>query len=135
MLAGANSAGHTGGMTLLLSVPRELAAKIRQKKNQIALDGSLNLHLVCPRNKCEMPSQHSPDKEPFSLQIPRTLLRRIQRQAKALGMTVPGFIIAVLTEKTAHITLTSKDYAAITEATKKAEETGRRCATRFDDPA
>ena len=50
-------------------------------------------------------------------------------------MTVPGFIIAVLTEKTAHITLTSKDYAAITEATKKAEETGKRCATRFDDPA
>ena len=125
-------------MNLFLEIPRELAAKLdglNEKKWEIFVDGSLSPIVKPSSIKCKMPGQHSPDKEPFSLQIPRTLLRRIQRQAKALGMTVPGYIIAFLTEKTAHITLTSKDYAAISEATKKAEETGKRCATRFDDPA
>ena len=82
-----------------------------------------------------MPSQHSPDKEPLSLQIPRTLMGRLRRRARDLGTTLPSYIIGILSERTSDVVLTSKDYEAIAEATRRAEKTGKRCATRFDGAA
>lgn len=80
-----------------------------------------------------MPAKHSPDKEPLSLQIPRPIMGRLKRAARKAGKKLPTFVIAILHEKTADTVLTSKDYAAIAEATARAERTGRRCATIFDD--
>jgi hypothetical protein len=136
-----------------LVAPRELARKARylafrthgagrgEKNIKISLDGSLHLvHLTrshkykykCPK---KMPNAHSPDKEPLSLQIPRTLMGRLKLKARKLDMTLPHYIITILTNETHDITLTSKDYEAIARATREAERTGRRCATRFDAPA
>lgn len=82
-----------------------------------------------------MANQHSPDKEPLSLQIPRTLKARLSRRAVQLGVSLPELVISILNEKTINVTLTSADYKAITEATKHAEKTGKRCATQFEHSA
>ena len=107
-----------------------------EKNLAISIDGSLNLRVFYPAIPCDpMPSQHSPDKEPLSLQIPRTLMGRLRRRARDLGTTLPSYIIGILSERTSDVVLTSKDYEAIAEATRRAEKTGKRCATRFDGAA
>ena len=78
-----------------------------------------------------MPNAHSPDKEPLSLQIPRPLMGRLKRKARQVDMTLPNYVIAILTNATRDVTLTSSDYEAIARATKQAEKGGKRCATRF----
>src|SRR5262245_19264674 len=51
-----------------------------EKNLAISIDGSLNLRVFYATIQCApMPSQHSPDKEPPSLQIPRTLMGRLRR--------------------------------------------------------
>jgi hypothetical protein len=127
-------------MNIPLSISRDIVFKLRkmagQKFFKILIDGSLNLNVVCERSHCtnQMPGQHSPDKEPLSLQIPRALMGRLRIKARMLGMKLPGFVVAVLTEKTHDITLSSRDCQLIADATKQAEKTGKRCATPFDDP-
>ena len=59
---------------------------------------------------------------------------RLKKKAKLMGMSVPRYVIAELSAQTNDIVLSSQDYEAIAKATRLAEETGRRCATRFDDP-
>lgn len=120
---------------------RELVLKLRRKQEnkffKNKLDGSLNLVQFCLSQKCRytMPNAHSPDKEPLSLQIPRPLMGRLKLKARQMDMTLPNYIIAILTNETHDITLSSKDYEAIARATAEAERTGRRCATRFDRAA
>lgn len=82
-----------------------------------------------------MPNYHSPDKEPLSVQIPRSLMGKLKRQAKQMGVKLPTLITQLLTNATLNVTLSSEDYQAITDATRKAEQTGKRCATQFNDPA
>jgi predicted DNA binding CopG/RHH family protein len=124
-----------------VAVPREAAWKLWKKLNnnhlKIKIDGSLNHVLFIPSSikKPAMPNVHAPDKEPLSLQIPRTLMGRLKSKAKVLGMTFPHYIIMILTNETHNTTLTSQDYEAIARATKEAERSGRRSATRFNDPA
>jgi len=69
------------------------------------------------------------------MQIPRTLMGRLKLKARRMGMSVPNYVITILTHETKDITLTSRDYEAIARATRKAERSGRRCATRFDGAA
>lgn len=129
-------------MEIVLSIPRETAWKLRsrafQKNMQNQFDGSVNLNEDSMRFHCThpMPSQHSPDKEPLSLQVPRTLMGRLKREAKASHTKFPDYVIGYLSQKTNHIVLTSDDYEDIAKATKEAEKSGRRLATkfRFDDP-
>ena len=131
---------------LRLPVPRELAWKVRMlgaaERNggerifKINLDGALHLmHLGVRNQRNPMPNAHSPDKEPLSMQIPRTLLGRLKIKARKMGMSVPNYVTTILTHETKDIALSSKDYEAIARATRQAERTGRRCATRFDSPA
>lgn len=130
--------GNLVGMKIM--VPRELAVKMaripeRERFLKKSFDGSVNPVVNHDQAKCTMPSQHSPDKEPLSLQIPRTLMGRLRKAAKKSGVKVPAYVAAVLAQQTLDVVLTSHDYEAIAKATKEAEQTGRRCATRFDDPA
>jgi len=80
-------------------------------------------------------NQHSPDKEPLSLQIPRTTRVRLSRAAQKRGMSLSEFVLRILASETANWTITSKDYEAIRKATQKAEETGKRLSTQLDDPS
>jgi hypothetical protein len=141
------------GICLKFAAPRELARKARlaarmppgkrvKKMLKISLDGTLHLvHIRArkppfPHNlRHPMPNVHSPDKEPLSMQIPRTLMGRLKLKARRMGMSVPSYVTSILTHETKDIALTSNDYEAIARATRQAERTGTRCATRFDDPA
>ena len=78
-------------------------------------------------------NQHSPDKEPFSLSLPRTIKVRLVRMAKSQGISLSELVIEILAAKTANIPISVKDYEAILAATKKAAETGKRLATILDD--
>lgn len=78
-------------------------------------------------------NQHSPDKEPFSLSIPRTIKVRLARMAKSRGVSLSELVIEILAAKTANIPISVNDYEAILAATKKAAETGKRLATVLDD--
>lgn len=78
-------------------------------------------------------NQHSPDKEPLSLQIPRTLKVRLYRMAQRQRIRVSELVVKILLAETAHIPISSGDYEAIAKATKKAEDTGKRLATVLDD--
>lgn len=78
-------------------------------------------------------NQHSPDKEPFSLSLPRTTKVRLVRMAKTQGKSLSELVIEILAAKTANIPISVKDYEAILTATKKAAATGKRLATILDD--
>ncbi len=78
-------------------------------------------------------NQHSPDKEPLSLQIPRTLKVRLYRMALKKRMNLSELVIKILLAETADIPISSGDYEAIASATKKAEKTGKRLATILND--
>jgi Trm5-related predicted tRNA methylase len=80
-------------------------------------------------------NQHSPDKEPLSLQIPRTTKTRLVREAQRRGIKVSELVVEILAAKTANWSISSKDYEAIRKATAIAEKTKRRLATVLDDPA
>jgi hypothetical protein len=80
-------------------------------------------------------NQHSPDKEPLSLQVPRTTKVRLVRAAQRRGVPLSELIIEILAAKTASWPITSKDYEAIQKATEKAEQTKKRLATILDDPS
>lgn len=80
-------------------------------------------------------NQHSPDKEPLSLQIPRTLKVRLAKEARRQGLKLSELVVRILAAETANIPLSSQDYEAIRIATEKAEKTGRRLATVIDDAA
>jgi len=82
-----------------------------------------------------MPSQHSPDKEPLSLQVPRTTVMRLRRIARRRNVSMAQIVNEILAAKTSTTELTAKDYDAIAHATKQAEETGRRIATQYPDTA
>jgi|GEM_PF-1774552 len=127
------------GESLVLVLHRELVRKLylsaQKNKLKIIVDGSVNLCLVRPTTRCPMPNSHSPDKEPLSLQIPRTLMGRLRKLARKQGVKLPHLVTTILTSQTNDIVLTSKDYEAIARATQKAERTGKRCKTEFADPA
>ena len=78
-------------------------------------------------------NQHSPDKEPFSLSLPRPIKVRLVRMARSRGVSLSEMVIEILAAKTANIPISVKDYEAILAATKKAESTGKRLATILDD--
>ena len=78
-------------------------------------------------------NQHSPDKEPLSLQVPRTMKVRLAREAKRQGISIATLVIKILAAETATWPISAKDYAAIQKATKKAEQTKKRIATLLDD--
>ena len=80
-------------------------------------------------------NQHSPDKEPLSLQVPRQTKVRLVREAQRKGVKVSELVVEILAAKTANWSISSKDYEAIRSATEKAEKTKRRLATVLDDPA
>lgn len=141
-----SSRGERALVRVRLPMPRELAWKVRmagtpgpgggEKYLKINLDGTLHLvHLRWTNQRHPMPNAHSPDKEPLSMQVPRTLLGRLKIKARKMGMSVPNYVVTILTHETKDIALSSKDYEAIARATRQAERTGRRCATRFDSPA
>lgn len=73
---------------------------------------------IAPR----VPDSPDPDKEILGIRIERTLKRRIQIAAKSANKTVTEFVREILVKETAHVTLTSKDYAKIAEKVRKAEE-------------
>lgn len=79
-------------------------------------------------------NQHSPDKEPLSLQVPRPLKVRLVRMAQKKKIKVSELVIKILFAETADIPISSRDYAAILKATQQAEKTGKRLATILDDP-
>ena len=78
-------------------------------------------------------SRHSPDKEPLSLMIPRTMRARLERAARKSGKKLSTFVVELLASITANWTITAKDYEAIARATKIAERQKKRVATVFDD--
>lgn len=78
-------------------------------------------------------NQHSPDKEPLSLQIPRTLKVRLYRMAQKQRIKVSELVVKILLAETAQMPISSSDYEAIAKATKRSEETGKRLATILDD--
>jgi hypothetical protein len=80
-------------------------------------------------------NQHSPDKEPLSLQVPRTIKVRLDREAARKGMTVSELVIRILAAETATWPISAKDYEAIRKATEAAQKTGKRLATILDGPA
>jgi hypothetical protein len=79
-------------------------------------------------------NQHSPDKEPLSLQIPRVTKTRLVREAQRRGIKVSQLVVEILATQTATWPLTSNDYEAIRKATEQAEKTNRRIATVLDGP-
>ncbi len=78
-----------------------------------------------------MPNQHSPEKEPLALQIPRELMGKLKRRARDTKSSLPELVIYFLDQAAAHVVLTPEDHAAIARATQKAEDSGKRCATAF----
>ena len=78
-------------------------------------------------------NQHSPDKEPFSLSLPRPIKVRLVRMSKARGISLSELVTEILAAKTANIPISVKDYEAILEATKKSVKTGKRLATILAD--
>lgn len=80
-------------------------------------------------------NQHSPDKEPLSLQIPRPTKVRLSREAQRRGIAMSELVIKILASETANWPITAKDYDAIKIATEKAQATGKRLATVLDDPS
>lgn len=78
-----------------------------------------------------MPNHHAPDKEPLSLQIPRTLMGRLKRGAKSANMALTEYVTSILNNGVKNVTLKPEDYEAIAAATREAEKTGKRCATKF----
>ena len=78
-------------------------------------------------------SRHSPDKEPLSLMIPRTMRARLERAARKSGKKLSTFVVELLASITANWTITAKDYEAIAKATKIAERKKKRVATVFAD--
>jgi hypothetical protein len=124
---------------VIVSIARETALKLgigfSEKKLKNKLTGSVNLvgFRVTATRIDSMPDKHSPDKEPLSLQIPRTLRGRLIRAARKAGKTYPQYVTEQLTNATNDVTLSSADYQAIAEATAQAERTGKRLATKFPD--
>ena len=80
-----------------------------------------------------MANAHSPDKEPLSVRVPRSLKVKLTREAMRRSLPVSEIVTEILTLKTINIPISAKDYEAIAAATKKAEETGRQLATVIDD--
>jgi hypothetical protein len=80
-------------------------------------------------------NQHSPDKEPLSLQVPRATKVRLTREAARKGMSVSELVVRILAAETANWSISSKDYEAIKRATAEAEKTKKRLATKLDDPS
>jgi hypothetical protein len=113
-----SAAAITGGMNISLHLPRELVAKVRQKKNQKrGCPGVLDLvalHSV-------MPSQRAADKDTLSFYVPRTLKRRLQKLAKMLGSTLTDIVVMILAKETNRIELTAEDYEQIAAETRAAE--------------
>jgi hypothetical protein len=77
-------------------------------------------------------NQHSPDKEPLALQVPRTIKTRLTRESQRRGISVSELVVEILVAKTANWPISSKDYEAIRKATEEAEKTRRRLATILD---
>lgn len=104
--------------------------KVFLRNFQIGVDGftktQITLHVM---------NMHSPDREPLSLQVPRTLKVRLMRAAQRRGISVSELVTEILASKTANLPITAKDYEAIRIATEKAEKTGRRLATILNDPS
>jgi len=115
--------------TLQVLLPRDVAVRLRRNP-EIFLAGSLNPWQNFPH---QMSNKHAPDKEPLSLQIPRTVKVRLEREARRRGIKVSELVTRILAAETSNIPISAKDYAAIQHATEQAEKTGRRLATKLDD--
>lgn len=60
-----------------------------------------------------MPNQHHPDKVCVSAWVPRTLARRIRKEAKRLRMSISDWVCLRFEQGVAHVELDEKDYRAI----------------------
>jgi hypothetical protein len=77
-----------------------------------------------------MPNVHRPDCEPISIQIPRQLMVRAKKAARKRGKTLTEYLSMLLHEDAKDEPLTSDDYFRIAEATRLAEQSGKRVATK-----
>lgn len=59
------------------------------------------------------PSKHRADKRQLAVWLPLPLLKRFQKRAAALGMTMTELIIAFVVQQTQNIELTQEDYEEI----------------------
>jgi hypothetical protein len=55
--------------------------------------------------------------------------------AHARGISMAQLVTEILSKETAMVQISARDYEAIAKATKEAEQTGKRIATKLDDPA
>lgn len=60
-----------------------------------------------------MPNQHHPDKVCVSAWVPRTLARRIRKEAKRLRMSISDWVCLRFEQGVSHVELDEKDYRAI----------------------
>lgn len=96
-------------------VPR--GQKNNQKKLLTMCDGVSNLRISQWNN---MPNQPAPDKDVLSVRIPRTLKRRLEKQAERKEMTLSQFVEWLLNEAVKNTELTPDDYNQIAEETARA---------------
>lgn len=81
-----------------------------------------------------MPNQHSKEKKSLGIRIPRTLYRRIQKDAERRGMTIVEFAEWTLFKETQDVELTSEDYEKIAQELDAAKRgiDGRRIKKQRD---
>lgn len=80
-----------------------------------------------------MPGIFAPDKEPIGVLAPRTLKYKIQKEAARVGRDMSVLILEVLEERFGRVALSGQDYEQIARATRDAERSRRRTATKFVD--
>ncbi|HSI84261.1 MAG: hypothetical protein ACAI35_26255 [Candidatus Methylacidiphilales bacterium] len=72
-----------------------------------------------------MPNQHAPDKASVGIWIPRTLKRRLEKEAKARKMPLSDLIVFLYDQATRDVELTPEDYLQIAEDTRRATDRAR----------
>lgn len=91
-------------------------------------------HLWSTFQPIAMPNQPSKEKKSLGIRIPRTLDRRVQKDAESRGMTVVEFVEWTLFKATQDIELTASDYEQIAlelDAAKRGID-GRRVKRAID---
>jgi cell division protein ZapA (FtsZ GTPase activity inhibitor) len=66
-------------------------------------------------NPMFMPNKHADDKECVAVWIDSELAARLKKKAKAIGVTLTSLMVALFTNATSDISLTSKDYESIAQ--------------------
>ena len=72
-----------------------------------------------------MPNQPSPDKAMLAIRLPRALKARLQKKARALGMSFSDYVVWVLTRESNDVELSPNDYRKIAKEVEEARS-GRR---------